>query len=132
MNSFLWRRDDQLVLRPEFASSAEQATSDMDDSASDFESPEVESDSVQGEDQLVTLDDDEPEVDLDQFSSTTHRMLDLVSEQHAKGNSKFVERVIKANSSNTVLLDEIDKLKASRTMRQTWSSRKHPATMYYK
>ena len=70
-------------------------------------------------------------MDLDQFFSTNQRMLDLVKAQHAKGNIEFIRRLIKANASNQVLLDEIDQLRASRTMPYTWSSKKHPATLYY-
>ena len=82
----------------------------------------------------MTLDveDSEPEVDLDQFFFTNQRMLDLVKEQHGKGNMEFVRRVIKANALNQVLIDEVDQLLASRTMPYTWSFKKHPATLYYK
>ena len=120
-------KNSQLVLRPEFASFAEQVTTDISEVESDID--EI----AQREDDLVTLDDVEdskPEVDLDQFFFTNHRMLDLVKEQCAKGNIEFVRRVIKANGSNQVLLDEIDQLLASRTRPCTWSFKKHPATLY--
>ena len=98
---------------------------------------EVESDmekSHRDEDNLVYQDEPEdgkPELDIDQFVSTTRSMLDLVREQHAKGNVKFVERVVRANASNQVLMDEVNQLRAGRIMRRTWLSTKHPATFYY-
>ena len=66
------------------------------------------------------------------FYSTNQKMLDLVREQHAKGNYKFVESVVKAKKSNQILVDEVENLRASRCMPRTWAQRKHPATFYYK
>ena len=86
------------------------------------------------EDNLVYQDEPEdgkPELDIDQFVSTTRSMLDLVREQHAKGNVKFVERVVRANASNQVLMDEVNQLRAGRIMRRTWLSTNHPVTFYY-
>ena len=91
--------------------------------------------SAQREDNLVTLndpEDSEPELDLNQFFSTNQRILDLIKEQHARGNIEFVRRVIKANALNQVLVDEANQLLASRKMPYTWSFKKHPATLYYK
>ena len=132
----------QLVLRPEFASFAEQDAGDGENSGaasqcSAFERPEVESSvgESEHEDDLVHLDepeDSESELDIDQFVSTTQSMLDLVREQYSKGNVKFVERVIRANASNQVLVDEVNQLRAGRTMPRTWLSTKHPATFYYR
>ena len=122
-------KSSQLVLRPEFASFIEQAPTDISEGESDIE------ESAQQEDNLATLndpEDSEPELDLDQFFSTTQKMLDLVKEQHARGNIKFVQRVVKANASNQVLVDEVNQLLACRKMPYTWSFKKHPATLYYK
>ena len=96
-------KNSQLVLHPEFASFVEQLPTDMSEVESEVESDIDER--ALGEDDLVTLDDPEdskPEVDLDQFFSTNQHMLDLVKEQHAKGNIEFIRRVIKANASNQV------------------------------
>ena len=96
---------------------------------------EVESDmekSNQDEDNLVyqELENGRPELNIDQFVSTTRSMLYLVREQHAKGNVKFVERVVRANASNKVWIDEVNHLRAGRIMRCTWLSTKHPANFY--
>ena len=134
--------NNQLVLRSECASLMEQDAADKGNSTSASECSasewsEVESDMEekdQDEDNLVYQDkpeDGKPELDIDQFVLTTRSMLDLVREQYAKGNVKFVERVVRANASNQVLMDEVNQLRAGRTMRCTWLSTKHPATFYY-
>ena len=95
----------------------EQAPIDTSEGESDIE------ESSQREDNLATLNDPEdsgPELDLDQFFSTNQKMLDLVKEQHARGNVKFVQRVAKANASNQVLVDEVNQLLACRKMPYTW------------
>ena len=122
-------KSSQLVLRPEFASFIEQAPTDILEGESAIE------ESAQQEDNLATLNDpkdSEPELDLDQFFSANQKMLDLVKEQHARGNIKFVQIVVKANASNQVLADEVNQLLACRKMPYTWSFKKHPATLYYK
>ena len=128
-NPYWVYKSSQLVLRPEFASLIERTPTDTSEVESDIE------DNAQREDDLVTLDDpedSEPELDLDRFFSTNQKMLDLVKEQQARGNTKFVQRVVKANASNQVLVDEVNQLLASRKMPHTWSFKKHPATLYYK
>ena len=126
----------QLVLRSEFASSTEQASTEVENSVSSSECSEMESDieeAARHEDDLVDLSEaEDPDLGLEQFFSNNQRMLDLVREQHAKGNDKFVEKVVKANQSNKILVDEISQLRASRTIPCTWSRRSHPATIYYK
>ena len=124
----------ELVLRPSFVRfNAEQTLAKSEGTEN---KPGSESDSesdlggaAQYEDRLVDLDDEE---DLDMFYSTNQKMLDLVREQHAKGNYKFVESVVKANKSDQILVDEVENLRASRCMPRTWAQRKHPATFYYK
>ena len=111
-----------MVLRPEFASVIEQATTNTSEVESDIE------ESARRDDNLVTLNDPEdsgPELDLNQVFSTNQRMLDFIKEQHARGNIDFVRRVIKANASNQVLVDEVNQLLASRKMPYTWSFKKH-------
>ena len=107
---------------------SECSASEWSEVKSDMEEKDQDGDNLVYQDKP---EDGKPELDIDQFVLTTRSMLDLVKEQYGKGNVKFVERVVRANASNQVLMDEMNQLRAGRTMRCTWLSTKHPATFYY-
>ena len=84
---------------------------------------------------LEDEDDEIPRLDLEESISIVVSIAELIKEQKAIGNVKFLE-VYFANkpnhSSDKILLEEINQWKRQRTMPMTWSRNKHPATVYYK
>jgi hypothetical protein len=130
--------DQQLVLRPEYLRQESQntvlgdinATDSMIDPESNSES---EGDSEALEEDIGPDEDSEPmDARADGFITMMQSVVDLFQEQRAKGNDKFLDKVIAANESNRTLLTEIEQLRTKRTMPMTWGPRRHPATMYYK
>ena len=130
----------QLILRQEFRTVYHSQNSLEDlasKSSSDFGSDgnsDLESggESDEFEDQLVEMDD-EPAASYDAhaFASKIHRLADLFVEQHAIGNTKFAEKLIRQNASNLNLLDEIDQRNRRHSQPPTWVQYKNPITMYY-
>ena len=100
-----------------------------DSSESTCESTDVELANLEDE------DDEIPRLDLEESISIVVSIAELIKEQKAIGNVKFLE-VYFANkpnhSSDKILLEEINQRKRQRTMPMTWSRNKHPATVYYK
>ena len=122
----------QLVLLPQYRPSEADTEPDKADDNSEYEDEEGE-DADAGmidQDQLVDLEEDAEE-DFDGFVADVQSAVDIVREQRAKGNSKFVEKCIATHASIRTLVQEVKLLRNQRTMRRTWAAWKHPATMYY-
>ncbi|KAF5175078.1 Atp-dependent dna helicase pif1 [Thalictrum thalictroides] len=125
----------QLTLRPEFLVlndlSRDTVFESTIGSISDFESDEEIQEPVE-DDNLVQMED-EPLVTYDAsgFLSKMSRLIDIFTEQHSIGNSRFAERLIKQNISNLTLLEEIEQLKRRHTTATTWGQYRNPITMYY-
>jgi hypothetical protein len=122
----------QLVLLPQYRPSEADTEPDKADDNSEYEDEEGE-DADAGmidQDQLVDLEEDAEE-DFDGFVADVQSAVDMVREQRAKGNSKFVEKFIATH----VIRNQVQEVKLlrnqQRTMRRTWAAWKHPATMYY-
>jgi hypothetical protein len=65
-----------------------------------------------------------------EFRKTMQDVMVLFEDQMAKGNEKFVERLIVSNKMNCTLLEEVKQRRNKRSMPQTWGRYRHPATMY--
>ena len=129
----------QLVLRPQYRlSEADTEPNKIDDNSTDDEGHEDEEDeedegddsSAADQDQLVDLEEDVEE-DFDGFAADVQSALDITREQHAKGNSRFVQKFIAAHASIRILVQEVKLRRNQHTMPRTWAVWKHPATMYY-
>jgi len=152
--------DEQLVLRPEFQPTENQdehmsADTQMSQSDSDeipnFETVDdgssdsgAEGDTYPGtidEDQLLSDSgddndgaDDESDSDdeIAGFVSDAEKWLEIIKDQKAKGNHKFLKKVMTSTSGVQRLVQDVSSLERQRTMPRTWGSWKHPATMYFK
>jgi hypothetical protein len=91
------------------------------------------------EDQLVS--DSEEEIDppvknepdsddeIAKFISNVEKWVELLKDQQAKGNKKFLRKVMESSGMMVTLVEEVSCLQQQKTMPRTW---KHPATKYYK
>lgn len=134
----------QLVLRPEHRTqdtvilsvdeSAFISDNDPNELLEDTENEELDisQDTDEEEDELEVSNDENLETDEEDIISSTDSLIDLVREQITLGNTKFLKEFMKSNIPNATLLREIQQKKRSRTMAKTWSSNKHPGTMYYR
>ena len=130
-------KDERLILRPEFAPRVEldfqnlqedNAEEIVDDSVSDSSSEsERDGDDDESEQEVVPM-----EAQVAECIKTMQDAMELLQEQAAKGNEKFVERFISSNKANYTLLAEVKKRRNKRTMTTTWGKSQHPATMYLK
>ena len=100
----------------------------VDDSVSDSSSEsEPYGDDDESEQEVVPM-----EAQVAECIKTMQDAMELLQEQAAKGNEKFVERFISSNKPNYTLLAEVKKRRNKRTMTTTWGKSQHPATMYLK
>jgi hypothetical protein len=84
------------------------------------------------QDKLVNPEEEENvEADGNRFISNMQFALDILREQRAKGNEKFVRRFMAMYASIETLVEEVKELENRRCMRRTWDARKHPLTMYH-
>ena len=126
---------EQLVLQPQYQPT-EPTTNTQSDSVHGSESQSDDDDiaidpAAVDEGRLVDLAED-VEADFDAYLSDMQSAMEIFQDQRAKGNTKFMEKVMAANSSHRTLVQEIKTLRNQRTMPRTWAAWKHPATMYYK
>jgi hypothetical protein len=123
-------RDNQLILRPEYALRVELHTQSRGEVQEIAQEESSESESEQD-------DDDEQEAvpmetQVAQFQKTMEDALELFKEQVAKGNDKFAERFMASTQSIGILMEEVKQQRNQRSMPRTWGRYRHPATMYLK
>ena len=84
------------------------------------------------EDLLTSLEEEvQPTLNYHEFQATMRRVTEISDEQEARGNTRFVQRFIESNSSNQILVEEIQPLKNRHTMPLTSTRRRYPASIYY-
>jgi hypothetical protein len=126
----------QLVLQPQYRpletdTEPDKTDDNSKDDKDDGDDADEDADfSTVDQDQLIDLEDDSEE-DFDAFAADVQSAMDIVREQRAKGNSKFVQKFIAKHASIRTLVQEVKVLRNQRTMGRTWAAWKHPATMYY-
>ncbi|KAI1003234.1 hypothetical protein K3495_g4972 [Podosphaera aphanis] len=91
-----------------------------------------EDEECEDEDDLDDSDDETSKTDTCDIMSAVESLQDILREQKGMGNTKFLEEIMASNVPIETLLREIQERKRRRTMSKTWSSYKHPATMYYR
>jgi hypothetical protein len=120
----------QLILQPQYQPSLANTMVETNhtriDEDEDFDPAIVE------QDKLVNPEEEENvEADGNRFISNMQFALDILREQRAKGNEKFVRRFMAMYASIETLVEEVKELENRRCMRRTWDARKHPLTMYH-
>lgn len=131
-------RDEQLFLKPEYASRFASINegaggSEIPDGSSEEDSQSEAEDGLVVDDEASSAEDDvESQVDVEGFLGTLKSLTDIVTEQAALGNAKFLQKTIEAHRGSMNLVEEVNRLRNRRTMALTWAPNKHPATMYYR
>lgn len=94
---------------------------------------EEDADPVSNSNELVTESDDDDD-EIASFVSKVEKYAEVIKDQRAKGNRKFLKKAMENTSSRSVqmLAEDILSLQQQQTMPRTWGSRKHPASMYFK
>jgi len=80
--------------------------------------------------QLV-VESDSDDDEIASFISDAEKWIELIRDQKAKGNSRFLRKVMESSRGVRTLVQEISSIQQQRTMPRTWGSRKHPASMYF-
>lgn len=132
-----WHHE-QLVLRPEYAlhfasiNEVAEGSENMDGGTGE-DTDSDSGDELVVEDQASSADDDvESGVDVEGFLGTLKSLTEIVTEQAAMGNTKFLQKTMEAHRGSMTLVEEVNRLRNRRTMASTWALNKHPATMYYR
>ena len=84
---------------------------------------------IMEEDHLPNTDED-IHLELQASISKVKFAVDIAQERRNKGNNKFLEKFVGYNTSNTLLAEELTKVRAQRAMPRTWAPHKHPATSH--
>jgi hypothetical protein len=80
--------------------------------------------------QLV-VESDSDDDEIASFISDAEKWIELIRDQKAKGNRRFLRKVMESSRGVRTLVQEISSIQQQRTMPRTWGSRKHPASMYF-
>ena len=140
--SFPFWTHEQLVLRPQYRPSEAEAIIDTESGdADDIDADDIDSDDddIDGpgvyRDELVDLqaDDELDDEEADTCGFYLRSGADIYFQQRAKGNVKFVKKVMESQASGTSIVTmakEARKRKNRRTMPPTWGNYQHPASMY--
>jgi hypothetical protein len=131
-------KDERLILLPEYAPRVELDArgltegEELQDNAQEALFDSSESEPEQDEDEEDEQEAVPMEIQAAEFRKTMQDVMTLFEDQVAKGNEKFVERLIASNKMNCTLLEEVKHCHNKRSMAQTWGRYRHPATMYLK
>ncbi|KAI0999046.1 hypothetical protein K3495_g9151 [Podosphaera aphanis] len=129
--------ESQLILCPKFEASTNSVSINtveepVTDNISDFNEFEPR-EGPHEEDQLASLEDDEPEPpNIPEFNTKIQLLMNRFNTQADHENFKYVEKFVIMMAGILTHLEEIEKLENRRTMPMTWSAKKTLPTMYYK
>ncbi|KAI0994308.1 hypothetical protein K3495_g13874 [Podosphaera aphanis] len=85
------------------------------------------------EDQLASLEDDEPEPpNIPEFNTKIQLLMNRFNTQADHGNFKYVEKFMIMMAGILTHLEEIEQLENRRTMPMTWSAKNTLLAMYNK